>query len=671
MNPSTSTDPTTLFRMRPDQPVVRLTRHDFSQEQSFTNNNNKIADTCRKSGLTPQKQKAPPESSATVNEEDADFVEDDFYLVSRTSAEVSSMMSKFNCLMKIYTDKNANFDVELTKLLQELMVNIVAPSDVSDPQKSLNFGRMALILQGSTTIYSKKVEFLSDLFSQFLLHLSSEIGKAATNADGAEETQAEKTTEAAKTGHKKKQSSNVATPFTLLDLKIKKNPVPISLRKIQLRPKIFPILFGNGQCDKDKQRVTALNQDLAGENTSYRVWAPVNESRGLLNQDCTDDVHNKFASSMAERGEIEPTVDIAERDVVMEPLDEGPPDDNIEPDRAEETADESEIAPNIEPNIGETEPPAPTIEEDPWQTLAPGDTIEDLVLQPQPPVPKFQSKIELEIDEQFYFKQWYKETKKTRGCFGDENVHEGLALEKEGKLLEHAKNDSKRKRIDIDSDRTGKKTAASLEAFLASTESDDEDVLGFCDDKPVYKNSVPDMPNVVGIEDWSLDPDFEDAPFEAPPADEQPSDVTTNEDEPTDDTLGLAVPAEDAKNAAARVDGFISFMKQQFVENEKKKKFSFQTFCDSILGAFPPSCNVVEPESQPRLGFHELLDQVSTGQDQDIARQLLATLMLANRQNVEIEGFEEGVLANDSLSIKLLNRSKQSLNFEEDDQYNS
>lgn len=43
-----------------------------------------------------------------------------------------------------------------------------------------------------------------------------------------------------------------------------------SIKKIQLRPKMFTVLFYNDQCEKDKNRVVALNPELAGETTCYR-----------------------------------------------------------------------------------------------------------------------------------------------------------------------------------------------------------------------------------------------------------------------------------------------------------------------------------------------------------------------------------------------------------------
>jgi hypothetical protein len=43
-----------------------------------------------------------------------------------------------------------------------------------------------------------------------------------------------------------------------------------SIKKIQLRPKIFTVLYYNDQCEKDKSRVVALNPELAGETTCYR-----------------------------------------------------------------------------------------------------------------------------------------------------------------------------------------------------------------------------------------------------------------------------------------------------------------------------------------------------------------------------------------------------------------
>jgi len=64
-------------------------------------------------------------------------------------------------------------------------------------------------------------------------------------------------------------------------------------------------------------------------------------------------------------------------------------------------------------------------------------------------------------------------------------------------------------------------------------------------------------------------------------------------------------------------------MKLKFSEDEKKPKFSFKTYCESILGAFPPP---EEEESEVKLDFKELLNDES--EDQGVARQLLATLML-------------------------------------------
>jgi len=42
--------------------------------------------------------------------------EEDLCLVSRASAHLSKLMDQFNCLTKIHNDKNANFQVELSKV---------------------------------------------------------------------------------------------------------------------------------------------------------------------------------------------------------------------------------------------------------------------------------------------------------------------------------------------------------------------------------------------------------------------------------------------------------------------------------------------------------------------------------------------------------------------------
>jgi Condensin II complex subunit CAP-H2 or CNDH2, C-term len=94
---------------------------------------------------------------------------------------------------------------------------------------------------------------------------------------------------------------------------------------------------------------------------------------------------------------------------------------------------------------------------------------------------------------------------------------------------------------------------------------------------------------------------------------------------------GLDVQLEDPLCVAARVDGFMKFMKQKFTEDEKKQKFSFKTYCDSILGNFPP---VEQGEPQPSLQFKQLL---KTSEDQGVARNLLATLMLVSNSGCAFE----------------------------------
>ncbi|CAB3387076.1 Hypothetical predicted protein [Cloeon dipterum] len=519
------------------------------------------------------------------------------------------------------------------------MVKVVAPSDVADPSRGLNFGRLALILQGSTTIYSKKVEFLADLLTQFILRLSSEIGKAAVGLIGGDddeeeaavddESQIEKNAQGKQQGRRKKVQNASATPFVLLDLKIKKCATRMSsIRKIQLRPKIFTVLFYNDQCDKDKQRVTTLNPELAGETTCYRMWAPLNESRGLLNPDCKDDVYTRFASSNFETEVEEPLIVREENPEMTEPPEMSIENySDTEESMAIDDSQKSEITPEetdpvyTEDSFEEKELMSNDSTDDPWKTLSPGDTIEDLRLQPQPPIPKFKSRVELEIDEA-YFRTWYKEAKKTRGCFGDENIHEGLALEKEGKLLDHADAKFKRKRIDIDSDRSCKKFASTIEDLFEHHDSDDEDLLGFSDNKPIYQIATSNLPipNMSEMEDWCSEPDLNnDGPegllFDPIPSDDEKSDAESTID---------FQPAEDPKESAARVDAFMKFMKQRFAEDEQKPKFSFKSYCDAIIDTFP---NGDEKKEEIKVNFKELLSDTSAGQD--CARQLLATLMLA------------------------------------------
>lgn len=60
--------------------------------------------------------------------------------------------------------------------------------------------------------------------------------------------------------------------------------------------------------------------------------------------------------------------------------------------RPAKPTEQTEVLGSKENNLADVEPAAAN-EDDPWKTLAPGDTIEDIRLQPQPPVPKFKSRV--------------------------------------------------------------------------------------------------------------------------------------------------------------------------------------------------------------------------------------------------------------------------------------
>jgi hypothetical protein len=60
--------------------------------------------------------------------------------------------------------------------------------------------------------------------------------------------------------------------------------------------------------------------------------------------------------------------------------------------RPPQPTEQTEVLGSKENYLAEVEPAADNVN-DPWKTLAPGDTIEDIRLQPQPPVPKFKSRV--------------------------------------------------------------------------------------------------------------------------------------------------------------------------------------------------------------------------------------------------------------------------------------
>lgn len=90
-----------------------------------------------------------------------------------------SDMDKYKSLVQPIQDLVLNWDIDvaegLTDYLEELdAIRIRTTSEEGEDGPTLNFAQAAILIQGSTAVYSKKVEYLHKLVYQALEYFSQQ-----------------------------------------------------------------------------------------------------------------------------------------------------------------------------------------------------------------------------------------------------------------------------------------------------------------------------------------------------------------------------------------------------------------------------------------------------------------------------------------------------------------
>jgi hypothetical protein len=90
--------------------------------------------------------------------------------IAKATEHGQSFLTAYKILVKIYPDRKKNFDAKLSKLLKVYLMSVLNNSQLEDPHALalLDFAKAGLVVQGSTSICSKKVEFFVDLLTQLL-----------------------------------------------------------------------------------------------------------------------------------------------------------------------------------------------------------------------------------------------------------------------------------------------------------------------------------------------------------------------------------------------------------------------------------------------------------------------------------------------------------------------
>ena len=91
--------------------------------------------------------------------------------------------NRFKALIQPIKDIAASWDIDIADSLTEYLEELESLRISIDGGKSnLNFAEAALLIQGSTAVYSKKVEYLHQLVLQSLEYITNKKGTNNTSA---------------------------------------------------------------------------------------------------------------------------------------------------------------------------------------------------------------------------------------------------------------------------------------------------------------------------------------------------------------------------------------------------------------------------------------------------------------------------------------------------------
>lgn len=98
---------------------------------------------------------------------------------------MSDIESRYKALIQPIKDIAANWDIDIAESLTEYLEDLDNLRISIDGGKSnLNFAEAALLIQGSTAVYSKKVEYLHQLVLQSLEFITNKKSNSTSTAQG-------------------------------------------------------------------------------------------------------------------------------------------------------------------------------------------------------------------------------------------------------------------------------------------------------------------------------------------------------------------------------------------------------------------------------------------------------------------------------------------------------
>ncbi|KAF4522200.1 hypothetical protein B566_EDAN007350 [Ephemera danica] len=539
-----------------------------------------------------------------ANEDSTGTFEAEPGFIEKATVHGKNFLNIYRTLVKIYPDRKKNFDINITKLLELYLNSVLTDTPLEDPHALalLDFAKAGLLVQGSTNIYSKKVEFLVDLLAQLLGFVESGV-----TSDESADPQAP--------GGRKNAAAHKDNSFSAVELKFNKSKHKVSERrgggdkKLTFRPMCFPVLMRQDQGDVDKKHITTLNPSFTGDKTAFRLWGPANGEQGLLVADLAaikfkadtkniepmeedagswEDAGHTSDNDIGADNENNDDFNNHEADIEMAVPQEAAP-----PEHPPLIADASDVIHNVH-NVTNATQAEENKENSPenvhWNDMRHDNFVENVEIEPRIKLRPIKVPAVMVIQDAF-IKNLNNNTEnigKLRYCFGPNRVIPPLVP-------------------DLD--------------LFAENPSDSEDVVGFDEDGGiVYVSAQKEVTNMpaptIDMDDWHEADADETVMFHDPDALPEPEPSTSAEN-PIE--LAPLPQIEDDNDLAQRLENWFKKINRLQEIESKKPQFTFHSYCTEVLQRFPPN--------EDRISFKSIAEGKRAGQ---IARYLLATLQLVS-----------------------------------------
>ena len=586
---------------------------------------------------------------------------------SQSSQNQSVDDIRFAELLKPIKDLTVNWSVPLAKYLEDYYEELhELQISLDGHEAKVNFAEAALFLQGTASVYSKKVEFLWQNVLQMLDLLASK--KALEEAENEEDGEG---------GQKKRSKKSYfdGSHFALIDIEMAKNTNMkneevscVHSRKMTLK---FIFVTPRQLIEKEgkEQKMTRVNMylkstqnkyDLLGQKEEFRVNSQFALGTGMIGDELSAESHlGQQSVSLCEESTIlESTNFVCENVIENEPEPENEPDllrePDFLPDLPPESPGELPEIPEPEPEIQSprknktcedflNEPKAPL--EESWEPLEPHEvvTISKPIRKGRRKRPQPNSSVDVSKVKKSFTK--------SRGASQSKDVQVVVPIE-EFLITELKKGSKIVENSNIASSLQDEVSKIKASRKVLNKDSNEN----ISEEKQVEENvneHWEDFQDNDALDFLPEDENLDEIPTE------NLENVESNKDSYEElvmkrvaDYVAQSQDYIQSTDLAKRVRIWHESLAPKLEEVEKRGDFDIHQYGSKILDKFPPDSR------KTSLDFCQVIEKSSS--QEEVARLFLSSLMLANAQNVEIEcsAGKNEKLPMDQVSLTLLSTQR-------------